>query len=165
MIDAFDQYLTDDTYLGTFNFGGFPAAPQGSFWCGLTGEEEDPTVECLVFFGPNKFDPGFVFKGDPADVLLVDPMFIFPVTMTSMPNWPIPNLPILDGVEIHWQVFLFNEKQFPLDPWQFSNAITTTLNDPNMPTSFGNSTTMGLWANQPAILGGALDLGLSIQGL
>ena len=82
-----------------------------------------------------------------------------------MPQWPIPNMPILDGMEIHWQVVMFNETQFPLDPFQFSNGVTTTINDPGMPATFGTSPTMSLWAKQPALVGGTLDLGLAIQGL
>jgi hypothetical protein len=168
VVDAFDQYMSDDTYIGTFNFGGYNPSfgiPNASFWCQLTGDDEDPAVECLIFFGPQKLDPGIQFKGDPADILYLNPMFMFPVTIDTMPEWPIPNDPILDGIEIHWQVFMFNFKQFPADPWQFSNGLTTTLNDPGMPAEYGTSPTMDLWANQPALVGGTLDLGLAIQGL
>lgn len=163
VIDAFDQYTSPGDLLnGTF---AFMTPGIASFHMVLTGEDEDPTVECLILFGPNRLDPGFQFKGDPNDILLVDPMFMFPVTIATMPVWPIPNDPILNGIDIHWQVFMFNSKVFPLDPWQFSNGLTTTLGDLGMPTEYGNSPTMDLWANQPALVGGTLDLGLAIQGL
>jgi hypothetical protein len=45
VIDAFDQYTSGGAYVGTFNFGGFPAFPLASFYMQMTGTTAGPTCQ------------------------------------------------------------------------------------------------------------------------
>jgi hypothetical protein len=155
--DAFDQYLSGDgSYLGTFFFGG---APFASFHCRLAGVEP----ECFLLLGLDTLNLPMFGKAE--DLLLVDFLVFWPVTYETMPVFEVPNSPVLEGIDLYWQVFMHNAAVFPDDPIQLSNGIRTTLGSPSLPATYGPPSTIDFWPNKPVQLGGEIDMMFSIQGL
>jgi len=124
------------------------------------------TAVCLLIIG---LDPTNKILRD-GDVLLVEPKsreigrWLRPVTMESLPSIPVPDRPALVGKHVYFQVFMDNRFAFPEDPIQLSNGLDVTIGG-DMPESYGDPTTIDLWAEAPAPLGGTIDLAFLIQGL
>jgi hypothetical protein len=97
------------------------------------------------------------------DWLSVEPLWIAPVTLDSVPVIPIPDDPALLGLHLYFQVYMNNPGFAPRDPIQMSNGIDLTLGGNS--ASYGNSTGLHLWASAPPVLGGSISLQFSIDGL
>ena len=167
VVDAFDQYLADESYFGTLNFGGFPAAPAGSFHFQMTGTEP---AECLLVFGDGPGNEAYDTDGhswqtqldnisDAYEVLLSDtPQFVI-----SDPNPPTPRgghasggqgtigtVPTDPAVpqEFVVQVIMWNPTVFPANPEQYSNALAVKImpNGRVFTIPFGETDGMEVWA-------------------
>jgi len=159
VVDAFDEYTSDLTVCnGTFFFGGDPFA---SFHCLLEGEEEEPEPECFLMLGTDDANAAW----PSGDVLLVAPLMMWPVTIQTMPDFNVPNDPIVNGLELYWQTYMWNPDVFPDDPRQLSNGVKTVLGDPALPETYGAPTTMDLYGMDGTPLGGTIDLEFTIEDL
>jgi hypothetical protein len=167
VVDAFDQYFSDETYFGTFNFGGFPAAPAGSFHFQLTGTEP---AECLLVFGDGPGNEAYDADGhswqtqidnitDSYEVLLTNtPTFVIsdpnPVTTrgphTSGGQGTIGSVPLEPSVaqEFTVQVVMWNPTAFPANPEQSSNGLAVKVmpNGRIFTIPFGETDGMEVWA-------------------
>ena len=107
---------------------------------------------------------------DPRDVLLLKPKrpkneWILPVTMESIPTFPIPQDPRFEGKHVYMQVYMNNPIDFPGDPVKVSNGLDITLGNQGLPVPYGPDNEMDLWAVTPAAFGGELVLQFSIDDL
>lgn len=116
--------------------------------------------ECFLFVGTSA---GAWPVGGPGDYLLVAPLLVFPVTLETMPQIAIPDDPSLLGFDVYAQVGMLNPAVFPADPVRMSNGLHIVLGDPNLPSSYGVPSGLHLFAQQPALVPGAIDLMFSID--
>lgn len=118
----------------------------------------DPTntcePECFLLLGAIPVQWPIPFS--PLDTILVQPVWLTGVTMTTMPTFALPPEIGLRGLHVYFQVYLHNERAYPLDPVKTSNGIDVELDVAS--TSYGTATGMTLWAEGPPRLGGTLVL-------
>ncbi len=115
-------------------------------------------AECYLFLG-NEIDNKSV---GPGDLLYVKPLLFWPVTIETVPSFPIPNDASLNGVTVYSQVLMLNESIFPQDPLQASNGLKITIGQPAVP--YGANSGLTHWAAWPPMPGGTLVLKFSIGG-
>lgn len=95
--------------------------------------------ECYLFAGPQS--AGLPLS--PSDMLVVQPLSSFAVTLESIPYFVIPNDPGLIGASIAFQVLMMNPDVFPTDPVKASNGLLVVIGQGA--TEFGAKTGMTLW--------------------
>lgn len=144
----------------TVCFDGAPA--EGSF-SRVTLLQPACNSQCLLVAGLEALDvqvsgslPG------PADHLYVLPLLLLPVTMEDIPALPIPDDSALLGVSVFTQIYLHNPHDFPGDPMKMSNAVEFVIGQGS--NIYGAASGMAQWAAQPAVPGGAIQVGFSIDG-
>lgn len=116
-------------------------------------------AECYLMAG---FSPANVpLFGDPADVLLVQPLVAWPVTLTQIPVVGVPANAALSGIHVYLQVVMFNPFVFPNDPLMLTDGLDVAING-GLPQKYGPVSGMEIWGNSQATLGGVIDVGFSI---
>lgn len=86
------------------------------------------------------------------DVLLLnDVIAVWEVTIPSVPVLHIPNEPLLIGLNLHFQVVMWNPFDFPEDPLQFADGLKATINGPC--TNYGAGSGMLISAPMKAEIG------------
>lgn len=115
--------------------------------------------ECYLLLGDAPLN--VIIPGSNGDRLLVDPFWVVPVTMESIPSWLIP--PQIYGWTGYAQVVMLNPLIFPNDPIRSSNGLSVTF---GLGWSSYGPTTGGMtaWLDQQPLVGNMLDFGFLIQG-
>jgi hypothetical protein len=114
---------------------------------------------CMLLLGHNPtYTP---LPWSPTDVLLVDPLVGYFVTMTNIPVVPIPNDPGLNGLPIYGQVYMDNAATFPGDPYQLSDGLEAVLGVGSR--NYGPESGMSIWLNAPPALGGTLSFAFNFR--
>lgn len=115
-------------------------------------------AECYALFG---FNPLNFLVGGPGDILYVEPVAWYPVTLTEIPVIQIPNHPGLAGLHVYSQVAMFNPEMFPLDPLHLTQGLDAVLGG-GVPTQYGSTNAMQIWSNHATPLGGTLEIRFSL---
>ncbi len=97
------------------------------------------------------------------DVVLVDftTALWIPVTLTSVPNAPIPNTPALMGLDVYMQVVMYNPVSFPNDPIKTSNGLHVKLGT-NILQAYGPQSGMSMWSSTVPWLGSNFTFAFNI---
>ena len=119
------------------------------------------SVECFMIVG----NAAAALPIDPSggDMLLVDPD---QSTVVGMTLWNIPTFPIpveLDGASIYAQAVLVNPELDHIDPVRVSWGVEMVVG--GGVTTYGKSTGLTLWPEQPVVSGGILDLQFGIPAV
>lgn len=121
--------------------------------------QECPVVfsvaECLMLVGVSPVS--IPVTGD--DFLYTVPIWVWPVTLTSIPVIPIPSAPEIAGTQLLFQTIMLDTGS---DPLRASNGLALELG--GQASSYGVASGMQLWAVQAPMLGGLIELGFSIDG-
>ena len=130
-------------------------------------QEECVESVCLMVMGAQKQE--VQIGDDPNDILLLRPKrpkrdWMWPVTMESIPLISVPDDPKLEGKHIYLQVIMQNRFDFPGDPLQLSNGLDIEIGSDALPTTYGPSTTIDVWGNDPVPVGGVIDFSFAIDG-
>ena len=80
-------------------------------------------VECFMIIGTTPVN----LQVGANDYLRVWPLDIRPMVLETAPNYYIPNVPALNGVEVLIQAALANYSYFPNDPIKMSPALAITI--------------------------------------
>lgn len=118
-------------------------------------------AECYLLVG---FDSGSYPVGTGGDVLLINPFtsFWYPVLLTDLPTWLLPNSPSWQGLVIHTQVIMYNPLVFPWDPIKMSNGLRHVLGVGA--TAYGPNSGMSHWTLQTPLLGQPYSVAFAIAG-
>jgi len=100
-------------------------------------------AECFLIGGQG---PVFIplFGEDYLYVLFPGIETWWPVTLESIPTFPIPNNPIYNGISVCFQVLMWNPIAFPNDPLKTSNGLQVTIGQGTTP--YGRENGMRLFA-------------------
>ncbi len=102
----------------------------------------------------------------PDDTLLTWAIFVdVPVLEGQVPVFQIPADPVLTGLHVYGQVYMWNPYDFPADPIQLSNGLDATLGSASMPVPYGPASGINLWATAPTPLGGQLVMDFDVLGI
>jgi hypothetical protein len=120
-------------------------------------------TQCLLLVGVDPLDMvvGQTFPGV-TDHLYVNPLLYLPVTMEDIPALAIPDNPVLTGLHVYTQVYLYNTFDFPGDPVKMSNALDFEIG--GGAALLGIASGMEAWAAGPAEVGGEIQVGFTIDG-
>jgi hypothetical protein len=84
----------------------------------VTASENVALALCMMMVGVSPITATYGL--DAKDVLVVDPLWFYPMTLQQMPDFTIPNISALNGFKIYFQGLIYNEQVFPTDPLKFS---------------------------------------------
>ncbi len=99
--------------------------------------------QCLLFAG---FAPayGVLPGGEREDTLLAMPTSVYPVLLNKVPVFHVPNDPVYDGLNLYFQVVMFNPFQFPDDPVKSSNGVHVQIGRSAVPYGTGSGMAVDL---------------------
>lgn len=117
--------------------------------------------ECFLMLGTERAHVALL--GNPDDVALLVPLVWWPVTLSSVPDLPIPGDPRLLGLALYFQVVMHNPAVFPDDPLQLTNGLEAVIGG-GEPGNYGRETGMRIWAMGSTQPGGVLRVRFSMPG-
>jgi hypothetical protein len=97
-----------------------------------------------------------------SDAILVEPMLVIPMTLSTAPVLPLPNNSGLVGLSVYVQSFLYNPWYYPNDPIQTSDGLDFKIGTSTTP--YGPTNTILMWPAGSIIAqpGGAIEIGFAL---
>ncbi|MEE9391336.1 MAG: choice-of-anchor L domain-containing protein [Planctomycetota bacterium] len=103
---------------------------------------EIEVFECMMLIGLNPVVAQI--GGDSNDILRVNPLWLRPMTLSTLPNFYIPNLQSLIGVKFYAQAFVFNASAYPGNALSMSWGLEYTIGSGAV--FYGTTTTSNIMA-------------------
>lgn len=125
-----------------------------SVGCDVTIE----VAECFLALGATQ---AALPLGPGGDLLYTVPIALYPVTMTSIPVFPIPSDASLVGIHVYSQILMRNPLMFPSDPVKASAGMDVTIG--GWMTHYGADSGMAQWLAAGPNPGGELKILFAIS--